>query len=114
MTSPLKTRGPRDARNGSHRSYGAGVQLKPEHFMKTLIQSFLLLFLPLNLIAADKPAPPPADPPSIVFRELRYDGKVSDDEARFAIEITAESSGKQEAAATLFDGELALSPPKLP
>ncbi len=82
--------------------------------MKKLIQSFLLLFLPLNFLAADKPSPPPAAPPPIVFRELRYDGKVSDDEARFTVEITAESAARQEIAATLFDGELALLPPKLP
>src|SRR6478736_6754985 len=81
--------------------------------MKTLMQSFLL-FLALPLLAAEKPAPVPAPPAEIVFRELRYDGKVSDTEARFAVEIAVEASGKGEASAVLFDGEIALLPPKLP
>src|ERR1041384_860735 len=79
--------------------------------MKTLTQLFLLFILPATLIAVDKPAMETTD---VVFRELRYDAKVSDDEARFAVAITAESTAKQEAVAVLFDGELALLPPKLP
>ncbi|MGC3959802.1 MAG: type II secretion system protein [Verrucomicrobiota bacterium] len=81
--------------------------------MKTLMQS-VLLFLALPLLAAEKPAPPPTPPAEIVFRELRYDGKVSDTEARFAVEIAVEATGKGEASAVLFDGEIALLPPKLP
>lgn len=81
--------------------------------MKTLMKSFLL-FLPLALLANEPPAPLPPAPTEIVFRELRYDAKVSDDEARFTVEITAESAAKTEVATTLFDGELALLPPKLP
>ena len=82
--------------------------------MKTLMQSCSLLFLATSLLAAEKSVPPPAPPAEIVFRELRYDAKVSEDEARFTVDISAESTGKGEAVATLFDGELALLPPKLP
>ena len=81
--------------------------------MKTLMQSFLLC-LALPLLAAEKPVPAPPPPAEIVFRELRYDGKVSDTEARFTVEIAAEATGKGEASAVLFDGEIALLAPKLP
>ena len=78
-----------------------------------------LLFLALSLLAstllaAEKPAPPPATTDAIIFRELRYDAKVSDDEARFTVDLTAESTAKTEVGTVLFDGELALLPPKLP
>jgi type II secretory pathway pseudopilin PulG len=82
--------------------------------MKTLMQLFALLFLTARLLATEKPAPPPPPAAEIVFRELRYDAKVSEDEARFTVAISAEATGKGEAVATLFDGELALLPPKLP
>ena len=83
--------------------------------MKTLMKSPVLFLLTTLLVAADQPAtPPPADTAAIVFRELRYDGKVTDDEARFAVALTAESTAKSEAGTILFDGELALLPPKLP
>jgi type II secretory pathway pseudopilin PulG len=77
------------------------------------MQSFLL-FLALPLLAAEKPVTPPPPVAEIVFRELRYDGKVSDTEARFTVDIAAEVTGKGEASAVLFNGEIALLPPKLP
>jgi type II secretory pathway pseudopilin PulG len=88
---------------------------KPERTMKTLLKPSLFLLLTTLLVAADKPVtPPPNDTSAIVFRELRYDAKVSDDEARFVVELTAESAAKAEAGTVLFDGELALLPTKLP
>lgn len=81
--------------------------------MKTLLQSVLLFLVAASLNAAEKIVPPPPAP-EIVFRELRYDGKVSDTEARFAVELGVETSGKGEVSAVLFDGEIALMPPKLP
>jgi hypothetical protein len=62
------------------------------------------------LVAAKEPPPPAA----LMFRDLRYTGKVTDDEARFAVEVAAESLDSQEVSQTLFEGELALLPPKLP
>lgn len=81
--------------------------------MKTLMQSFLL-FLALPLLAAEKPVTPPPPVAEIGFRELRYEGKVSDTEARFTVDIAVEVTGKGEASAVLFNGEIALLPPKLP
>src|SRR5262245_34281974 len=85
--------------------------------MKTSIKLFLALLLtPTLLFAAPKSStpPPPAEANAIVFRELRYDAKVSDDEARFTVDITAESIAIAGAVAILFDGELALLSSKLP
>jgi prepilin-type processing-associated H-X9-DG protein len=82
--------------------------------MKTLWSSFPLLFLTVTLCATEKPAAPPPPTAEIVFRELNYDAKVSEDEARFTVDIAAEATGKGEAQAVLFDGEIALLPPKLP
>src|ERR1043165_5622014 len=82
--------------------------------MKNVKQFFLLLSLPPALLQAGEKPAPVADTNNIVFRELRYDAKVSDDEARFAVELIAESTSKTEAGAVLFDGELAMLPPKLP
>src|SRR5262252_352500 len=63
--------------------------------------------------AAETKAAPPS-PAALVFRELRYDGKVTDDEARFVVNVTAESLSKAEVSEILFQGELGLLPPKLP
>lgn len=82
--------------------------------MKTLLQSVLLFLVATSLSAAEKPIQPSLPAADIVFRELRYDGKVSDTEARFAVEVAVETSGKGEASAVLFDGEIALLAPKLP
>lgn len=82
--------------------------------MKTLLASFLLT-LPLVALANEpSPTAPPPAPGAVVFRELRYDVAVSDAEARFTVEISAESTARTGAVATLFEGELALLPPKLP
>lgn len=82
--------------------------------MKTLLQSVLLFLVATSLSAAEKTIQPPPPVAELVFRELRYDGKVSDPEARFAVEVAVETTGKGEASAVLFDGEIALLPPKLP
>lgn len=81
---------------------------------KSNLWVFVLSLLPSLLLAAEKPAASAANTDAIVFRELRYDAKVSDEEARFAVELTAESTAKAETGTVLFDGELALLPPKLP
>ncbi|MSU58863.1 MAG: hypothetical protein EXS35_11980 [Pedosphaera sp.] len=84
--------------------------------MKSIKALFLPLLLATSTVAAEKPTTPPPAPEAsaVVFRELRYDAKVSDDEARFAVELIAESAAKAEVGTVLFDGELALLPPKLP
>jgi len=50
----------------------------------------------------------------ILLREVRYDGKLSDTQARFTVEIDAESFGKGDASLTLFDGDVAVLPARLP
>ena len=53
-------------------------------------------------------------PASLAIREIRYDGKMSNDEARFIVDIEAEAVGKGESSLKLFEGDVALLPPKLP
>src|ERR1041384_3908755 len=85
--------------------------------MKELIIGTLTLLLLSSTLRA---APPGTEPsagnaaevvvPSAgsVVHEIHYEGKVSDEEARFVAEVTAESANKEEAAQVLFEGELAL------
>lgn len=81
--------------------------------MKTLIPSVLAAFLSTSLLANDPATPPPEPSASLVFRDINYVGQVSETEARFTITITAESIGTGETSAALFDGEIALLPPKI-
>ncbi|MBI5395530.1 MAG: hypothetical protein HZA91_09570, partial [Verrucomicrobia bacterium] len=69
----------------------------------------LAALLPATLLARE-PLPPPAMP-ELVIREVRYDATLSDKEARFAVELDAESLGKGEASAPLFEGDVAVLPP---
>jgi type II secretory pathway pseudopilin PulG len=48
------------------------------------------------------------------FPRLDYQANVTDEEARVLADITAECTAKKEVGYTLFEGELALLPPKLP
>ena len=50
----------------------------------------------------------------LLVNTIRYDGKLIDNEARFTVEIQAESSSRSDAALVLFEGDIALAPPKLP
>ena len=51
---------------------------------------------------------------NLIFREIRYHGKVSDTEARFAVDVQAESMTTNEISAPLFDGDVAVLAPDLP
>ncbi|MDB6024243.1 MAG: hypothetical protein JWM68_466 [Verrucomicrobiales bacterium] len=51
---------------------------------------------------------------SPVFRELRYEGKINEDEARFIVNAVIESSSKTATSVRFLEGELAVLPPKLP
>jgi type II secretory pathway pseudopilin PulG len=61
-------------------------------------------------------APPAAAPAStnLLFREIRYEGKVSDTEARFAVTFDVESMTTNEISAPLFEGDVALISPQMP
>ncbi len=88
--------------------------------MKRISIAFVTALLPIVSLATDQTdtnqvSTSAAAPPEIVFREIHYEGTLSDSEARFTAQVALESFGKGEAAATLFEGELALIPPiKLP
>ena len=51
---------------------------------------------------------------NLLFREIRYEGKVSDTEARFAVAFEVESLTTNEISGPLFEGEVALMSPELP
>ena len=67
---------------------------------------------PRLLVAGPSPAVPAST--NLLFREIRYDGKVSDTEARFAVALDVESMTTNEISAPLFEGEVALVSPVLP
>ena len=50
----------------------------------------------------------------IVLREIRYDGRLSDTEARFAVDLDLQVSGRGEAVLPLFEGQVAVLPTALP
>jgi type II secretory pathway pseudopilin PulG len=52
--------------------------------------------------------------PEFLFPEVAYEATVTDEEARFQVELTAECLGKQGGSQALFEGDLAVLPPKLP
>ena len=68
---------------------------------------------PPRLLAAGPPAAAPAST-NLLFREIRYEGKVSDTEARFAVTFDVESMTTNEISAPLFEGDVALVSPELP
>src|ERR1043165_6685879 len=87
--------------------------------MKNKVSAIVAVFASLSLFAGKSIVPvpvPETDTPNsaVLFHEINYEVRVSDDEARIVAEISAESSSKQEVSQVLFDGELALMPPRLP
>ncbi len=56
----------------------------------------------------------PAINTNLVFSEVRYDGKITDDEARFEVAIAVVSETTNEISSPLFAGDLALLAPELP
>jgi type II secretory pathway pseudopilin PulG len=68
---------------------------------------------PPRLLVAGPPQAAPAST-NLLFREIRYDGKVSDAEARFAVAFDVESMTTNEISAPLFEGDVALVSPVLP
>jgi hypothetical protein len=50
----------------------------------------------------------------LVFREIRYEGRLADEEARFTLDIDAEATNPGESSAQLLEGDVAILPGKLP
>jgi len=84
--------------------------------MRTLIKLLPLVFLTGTVLAEDKPktTPPPPPKAEAVVREIHYDGQLSDVEARFGVDVDLEVTGRGEAEAPLFTGEVAVLTTKLP
>src|SRR5436305_1369262 len=51
---------------------------------------------------------------SLLFGEIRYEGKVSATGAVFQVKLSVESQATNEISASLFEGDIALLSPKLP
>src|SRR5690242_4356736 len=90
-----------------------------EVIMRSLTKLCLLLILPAALpaggqlpLSTNAPAASPGS--DLLLREIRYDGRLGDDEAKFMVDIDAECSGRDGASVTLFEGEVAVMPAKLP
>ena len=50
----------------------------------------------------------------LTFRQIRYDGRLADEEARFVLDIDAEATGNGENSALLLEGDVAVLPAQLP
>ncbi len=64
---------------------------------------------PVDKVVASGKASPAA---GFMFREIRYDGRLAEDEARFTVGIDAEATGGS--SAPLFQGDVAVLPARLP
>ncbi len=68
---------------------------------------------PPRLFAAAPPRPPSVLT-NLLFREVRYDGNVTDNEARFTVDLSVESMTTNEISAPLFEGDVAVMAPDIP
>ena len=50
----------------------------------------------------------------LTFRQIRYDGRLADEEARFVLDIDAEATADGESSALLLEGNVAVLPARLP
>jgi autotransporter-associated beta strand protein len=71
--------------------------------MRTLIKTFALMLFLTGIVRAD-----------VIVREINYDGKLSDNEARFVADLDLEVTGKEKTTLPLLDGEVAVLTTKLP
>src|SRR5216683_6877650 len=91
----------------------------PKVAMRALKLIAMLILAAGSLLAEEQKTPsvnapvtvPTAD---LLLREVHYDGKLTDTQARFIVDIDAESLGKSESSITLFEGDVAIMPAKLP
>src|ERR1017187_6763304 len=81
--------------------------------MRRVATILISLLFPITLFAGEQSTQPAVPTAELVFREVRYDGKLSDTEARFAVDIDAEVTGRGEVAAPLFEGDVAVFASKL-
>ena len=79
--------------------------------MKTIIAT-LFAGLVLNFAAVAKSASEP--PLTLAVQEIHYRAQLTDDEARFTIDLEAEAAGAGEGSLNLLEGDVAVLPAKLP
>ena len=77
--------------------------------MRTITFLLAATLFPGALVA--KPVPPAAQ---LIIGEIRYDAKLTENDARFTVDIDAEVTGRGGAAVLLFEGDVAVFAPKLP
>src|ERR1039458_768372 len=77
---------------------------------KSITSLFACLFACAGMSAAESKLAPAA----LSFREIRYEGRLGDDEARFTLDIYAEATSQGESSAQLLEGDVAILPGKLP
>jgi hypothetical protein len=83
--------------------------------MRSAIGLLAVVMFP-TVLFAEKTAPPLPPPPAadVLMREVRYDGQLTDNEARFAVDFNLEVPAKGGTALTLLEGDVAVFAPKLP
>ena len=64
------------------------INLEMERAMKTLTSSLILAVLATSLVATENAATTATETNTIVFRELRYDGRVTEEQATFTVEAS--------------------------
>jgi hypothetical protein len=84
--------------------------------MRDLIRLFLFLAFIAQSVAEAPPQAEPSPPPvrPLLVHSVHYDGRLTDNEARFTVAIEIEARDAAETALGLFDGELAVLTPRLP
>ena len=65
-------------------------------------------------LLTEGPRPPVDTATNLLFREVRYEGTVTDDEARFHVNLSVESRSTNEIAGVLFEGEVAILDSRIP
>jgi hypothetical protein len=95
------------AANFSQQYPASTTKIVMKKIITTLLTGLFFCFL-----ANARSAPTPAN--DLAIREIHYDGKLADDEARFALNITAEATGADESSVKLLEGDVAILPGNLP
>ncbi|HTX20485.1 MAG TPA: hypothetical protein VMD27_01300 [Candidatus Aquilonibacter sp.] len=76
------------------------------------MKKFIPTLLVSLLFCSTAVARPVTPPPVLTFREISYNGKLSDDEARFTLDVDAEADTGS--SAILLEGDVAVLPARLP
>src|SRR5437773_88586 len=85
-------------------------------FLLYRLRVFALMILAAGSLLADEQKTASTNVPTtdLLLREVHYDGKLTDTQARFTVDIDAESLSKNESSILLFEGDVAIMPGKLP